>query len=98
MVTAPGRGAQFRLTLPAHSGDRLVSSPIRLVPDDVTLTPRSIQRAVAAAIAASGELPLSIVPSAASAGATPSQPAAEGDGTRAVDAPAVLAKKAPADD
>ncbi|WVK89826.1 MtrAB system histidine kinase MtrB [Dactylosporangium sp. AC04546] len=31
---APGKGAQFRLTLPARSGDRLVSSPLRLVPDD----------------------------------------------------------------
>jgi two-component system sensor histidine kinase MtrB len=32
---APGKGAQFRLTLPARNGDRLVSSPLRLVPDDV---------------------------------------------------------------
>ncbi|GAA4257947.1 two-component system sensor histidine kinase MtrB [Dactylosporangium darangshiense] len=31
---APGKGAQFRLTLPARGGDRLVSSPLRLVPDD----------------------------------------------------------------
>ncbi|MGI5245325.1 MtrAB system histidine kinase MtrB [Dactylosporangium sp. CA-139066] len=31
---APGKGAQFRLTLPSRSGDRLVSSPLRLVPDD----------------------------------------------------------------
>ncbi|MEU7869596.1 MtrAB system histidine kinase MtrB [Dactylosporangium sp. NPDC049140] len=31
---ATGKGAQFRLTLPAQSGDRLVSSPLRLVPDD----------------------------------------------------------------
>nr|WP_229835599.1 MtrAB system histidine kinase MtrB [Dactylosporangium sucinum] len=31
---APGKGAQFRLTLPARNGDRLVSSPLRLVPDD----------------------------------------------------------------
>jgi two-component system, OmpR family, sensor histidine kinase MtrB len=31
---ASGKGAQFRLTLPARSGDRLVSSPLRLVPDD----------------------------------------------------------------
>jgi two-component system sensor histidine kinase MtrB len=31
---APGQGAQFRLTLPARAGDRLVSSPLRLVPDD----------------------------------------------------------------
>jgi two-component system, OmpR family, sensor histidine kinase MtrB len=31
---APGEGAQFRLTLPARAGDRLNSSPLRLVPDD----------------------------------------------------------------
>ncbi|GAA0729677.1 HAMP domain-containing histidine kinase [Dactylosporangium roseum] len=31
---ASGKGAQFRLTLPTRSGDRLVSSPLRLVPDD----------------------------------------------------------------
>ncbi len=31
---APGQGAQFRLTLPARAGDRLVSSPLRLVPTD----------------------------------------------------------------
>jgi two-component system sensor histidine kinase MtrB len=32
---APGQGAQFRLTLPVQAGDRLVSSPLRLVPPDV---------------------------------------------------------------
>ena len=31
---APGQGAQFRLTLPARAGKRLVSSPLRLVPTD----------------------------------------------------------------
>ncbi|ROO62665.1 two-component system sensor histidine kinase MtrB [Micromonospora sp. Llam0] len=31
---APGEGAQFRLTLPARAGDRLTSSPLRLVPED----------------------------------------------------------------
>jgi two-component system, OmpR family, sensor histidine kinase MtrB len=31
---APHKGAQFRLTLPLRAGDRLVSSPLRLVPDD----------------------------------------------------------------
>jgi two-component system sensor histidine kinase MtrB len=31
---AVGQGAQFRLTLPIRAGDRLVSSPLRLVPDD----------------------------------------------------------------
>jgi two-component system sensor histidine kinase MtrB len=36
---APGQGAQFRLTLPVRAGDRLVSSPLRLVPDDARLVP-----------------------------------------------------------
>ncbi len=31
---APRKGSQFRLTLPVRAGDRLVSSPLRLVPDD----------------------------------------------------------------
>jgi two-component system sensor histidine kinase MtrB len=31
---APGQGAQFRLTVPARAGDRLNSSPLRLVPTD----------------------------------------------------------------
>jgi two-component system sensor histidine kinase MtrB len=31
---APGQGAQFRLTLPSRAGDRLASSPLRLVPRD----------------------------------------------------------------
>ncbi|MEV1288681.1 MtrAB system histidine kinase MtrB [Micromonospora sp. NPDC049679] len=31
---APGDGAQFRLTLPVRAGDRLTSSPLRLVPSD----------------------------------------------------------------
>ncbi|NJC84957.1 HAMP domain-containing histidine kinase [Planosporangium mesophilum] len=34
---APGRGAQFRLTLPVRAGDRLVSSPLGLVPGDAWL-------------------------------------------------------------
>ncbi|MFI9643884.1 MtrAB system histidine kinase MtrB [Micromonospora sp. NPDC051925] len=34
---APGQGAQFRLTLPVRSGDRLTTSPLRLVPADATL-------------------------------------------------------------
>nr|WP_240742021.1 MtrAB system histidine kinase MtrB [Micromonospora zingiberis] len=34
---APGQGAQFRLTLPARAGDRLITSPLRLVPADATL-------------------------------------------------------------
>jgi len=35
---APGAGAQFRLTLPARAGDRLSSSPLRLVPADAPLS------------------------------------------------------------
>jgi two-component system sensor histidine kinase MtrB len=31
---APGQGAQFRLTLPSRAGDRITSSPLRLVPRD----------------------------------------------------------------
>ncbi|WP_091348441.1 MtrAB system histidine kinase MtrB [Micromonospora rhizosphaerae] len=34
---APGQGAQFRLTLPARAGDRLTTSPLRLVPADAKL-------------------------------------------------------------
>ncbi|MEW2381531.1 MtrAB system histidine kinase MtrB [Micromonospora sp. NPDC047707] len=34
---APGQGAQFRLTLPARAGDRLTTSPLRLVPADASL-------------------------------------------------------------
>jgi two-component system sensor histidine kinase MtrB len=34
---APQKGAQFRLTLPVRAGDRLVSSPLRLVPDDTRI-------------------------------------------------------------
>ncbi|MER7460062.1 MtrAB system histidine kinase MtrB [Micromonospora sp. NPDC126480] len=34
---APGQGAQFRLTLPVRAGDRLTTSPLRLVPADAAL-------------------------------------------------------------
>ncbi|WP_203782142.1 MtrAB system histidine kinase MtrB [Paractinoplanes rishiriensis] len=33
---APGEGAQFRLTLPIRSGDRLLSAPLPLIPRDRT--------------------------------------------------------------
>jgi two-component system sensor histidine kinase MtrB len=33
---APGRGCQFRLTLPLRAGDRLVTSPLPLVPTDAS--------------------------------------------------------------
>ncbi|MDQ7907772.1 MtrAB system histidine kinase MtrB [Phytohabitans sp. ZYX-F-186] len=39
---APGQGAQFRLTLPVRAGDRLTSSPLRLVPPDA-LPPNAIE-------------------------------------------------------
>ena len=32
----PGGGAQFRLTLPRRAGDRVVKSPLPLVPDDIS--------------------------------------------------------------
>jgi two-component system sensor histidine kinase MtrB len=35
---APGHGAQFRLTLPRHAGDRLTRSPIPLVPTDAVVS------------------------------------------------------------
>ena len=55
---AQGQGAQFRLTLPAHAGDRLVSSPLRLVPDDARL-PLTTTPAVPAGTAVSpdGQVP-----------------------------------------
>jgi two-component system, OmpR family, sensor histidine kinase MtrB len=31
----PGKGAQFRLTLPVHAGDRLTGSPLPLAPEDL---------------------------------------------------------------
>ncbi|HWB37218.1 MAG TPA: MtrAB system histidine kinase MtrB, partial [Rugosimonospora sp.] len=34
---SPGEGAQFRLTLPVRAGDRLTSSPLRLVPADAVV-------------------------------------------------------------
>ncbi len=40
---APGQGSQFRLTLPARARDRIVSSPLPLVPDDVAV-PRVVAR------------------------------------------------------
>ncbi|HEX5742239.1 MAG TPA: MtrAB system histidine kinase MtrB, partial [Pilimelia sp.] len=34
----PGGGAQFRLTLPLRGGDRLIASPLPLVPEDAAVT------------------------------------------------------------
>nr|WP_239076501.1 MtrAB system histidine kinase MtrB [Actinocatenispora rupis] len=36
---APGQGSQFRLTVPARAGDRIVSSPLPLVPPDADVLP-----------------------------------------------------------
>ncbi len=36
----PGRGAQFRLTLPRRAGDPLITSPLPLVPTDARRRPR----------------------------------------------------------
>ncbi|HEU4424084.1 MAG TPA: MtrAB system histidine kinase MtrB [Pilimelia sp.] len=36
---APGQGAQFRLTLPLRAGDRLVVSPLPLMPADISRVP-----------------------------------------------------------
>jgi two-component system sensor histidine kinase MtrB len=44
----PGRGSQFRLTLPARAGARLHSSPLRLVPADAG-TPAGSPRTTAIA-------------------------------------------------
>jgi two-component system sensor histidine kinase MtrB len=40
---APGQGAQFRLTVPTRAGDRLLSSPLRLVPKDARPTSQAGQ-------------------------------------------------------
>ncbi len=42
---APGQGSQFRLTVPARARDRIVSSPLPLVPDEVA-EPRLVVRSV----------------------------------------------------
>ncbi len=52
---APGQGAQFRLTLPVRAGDRLTSSPLRLVPAEAAstagLVPRDREKAAVEAAA-----------------------------------------------
>ncbi|HZN71705.1 MAG TPA: MtrAB system histidine kinase MtrB [Micromonosporaceae bacterium] len=53
----PGRGAQFRLTLPARAGDRLVASPITLIPDDVAEPAESVPPAPEAVAALTAVLP-----------------------------------------
>ncbi|MPZ29107.1 MAG: HAMP domain-containing protein [Micromonosporaceae bacterium] len=72
---APGRGCQFRLTLPLRAGDRLVSSPLPLVPGDADPVPADTAPAAGAA-------PTSAVsPDPGPAGAAdPGPPAAERTG------------------
>ncbi|NJC64951.1 HAMP domain-containing histidine kinase [Planosporangium flavigriseum] len=51
---APGQGAQFRLTLPVRAGDRLVSAPLPLIPDDALPLPSLGGAQVTGARATSG--------------------------------------------
>lgn len=96
---APGEGAQFRLTLPARAGDRLSTSPLRLVPVDAPLG-STVEYAVppaqsvppARSVPATGpdgagaQQPAKSVPAAGVSGsAEPPQPARVGDGGRSDD-------------
>jgi two-component system sensor histidine kinase MtrB len=47
---AVGKGSQFRLTLPCRAGDRLVSSPLPLVPEDIPATTSITSPAVGGAV------------------------------------------------
>lgn len=68
---APGQGAQFRLTLPVRAGDRLVSSPLRLVPADAH---RTAVRASTGPAPAPAVMPASATPAPVVATA-PTEPA-----------------------
>jgi two-component system sensor histidine kinase MtrB len=58
---APGQGAQFRLTLPSRAGDRLTTSPLRLVPADATVPVGGpLPRTAPLAITAGNGAPLAI--------------------------------------
>jgi two-component system, OmpR family, sensor histidine kinase MtrB len=65
---APTQGAQFRLTLPVRAGERLTSSPLRLVPLDAYLDvpPAGVpaRKAIAAAPAAGHTAPEILAPDA----------------------------------
>lgn len=61
---APEQGAQFRLTLPLRTGDRLVSSPLPLVPDDAYTVPAP-RAALPAPITAAAALPAPAAPAPA---------------------------------
>ncbi|MFF5171622.1 MtrAB system histidine kinase MtrB [Micromonospora sp. NPDC000089] len=65
---APGQGAQFRLTLPARAGDRLTTSPLRLVPADATLPFGGPRTGEMLAIGPGGGGALAIGPGPATAG------------------------------
>ena len=54
---APGGGAQFRLTLPVRAGDRLVASPLPLVPPATAPSTRVPRRAIEPAAPARGRRP-----------------------------------------
>jgi len=64
----PGGGAQFRLTLPVRSGDRLVAAPLPLIPRDRGLPP-AVSAAEAVSNAVSAVEAVSQVVSAAEAAA-----------------------------
>jgi two-component system sensor histidine kinase MtrB len=77
---APGQGAQFRLTVPTRAGDRLLSSPLRLVPTDARPTSQAgalggpapfdaVNGSVATGTATIGG-PLSGIPAASGSAAT----------------------------
>jgi two-component system sensor histidine kinase MtrB len=53
---SPGRGSVFRLTIPRVAGQKLVGSPLPLVPDDTGLMP-SIGEIVPGALGLGGDLP-----------------------------------------
>jgi two-component system sensor histidine kinase MtrB len=52
----PGGGAQFRLTVPVRSGDRLVAAPLPLIPRDraVDAAPLALEAGPAAAVGSAG--------------------------------------------
>jgi two-component system sensor histidine kinase MtrB len=52
---SPGKGSVFRLTIPRVAGQKLVGSPLPLVPDDTGLMP-SIGEIVPAALGLGGDL------------------------------------------
>ncbi|MEQ4304916.1 MtrAB system histidine kinase MtrB [Plantactinospora sp. B6F1] len=94
---ASGEGAQFRLTLPARAGDRLTSSPLRLVPADASVSAPDILGWTVPTLAGDG--PATPPPGADSAEAAADAPAGTATPDEAVDpVPGGLAApRAPAD-